>query len=100
MIEKQQFESWKEDVRPVLIIKLEEFHELGYNRVSEEDLWTYCMDRLKKRKEFMPFYAFVDELLSIQPQGYMTWLTVNSYKEPVDWFKEFEAATEQQHTNS
>ncbi len=30
----------------------------------------------------------------------MTWLTVNAYKEPVDWFKEFEAATEQQHTNS
>ncbi|GAF19446.1 hypothetical protein JCM19046_4097 [Bacillus sp. JCM 19046] len=93
MVEKQQFEIWKDDVIPVLSIKLEEFHELGYNRVTKEDLWLFYMDKLKKKKEFMPFYAFVDELLSIQPQGYMTWLTVNTYKEPIDWFKEFEAAT-------
>ncbi|GAF12301.1 LOW QUALITY PROTEIN: hypothetical protein JCM19045_1474 [Bacillus sp. JCM 19045] len=93
MVEKQQFEIWKDDVIPVLSIKLEEFHELGYNRVTKEDLWLFYMDKLKKKKEFYAFYAFVDELLSIQPQGYMTWLTVNTYKEPIDWFKEFEAAT-------
>ncbi|AIC93962.1 MULTISPECIES: post-transcriptional regulator [Shouchella] len=94
MGEKQQFEVWQEDVAPILSIKKDEFHELGYDRVSTADLWLYIVDKQKKRKTFMPFYAFVDELLSIKPQDYMTWLTVNTYKEPIDWFKEFEAATE------
>jgi hypothetical protein len=90
---KQQFDGWREDVEPLLSIKREEFHELGYNRVTEDDLWNYAVDKLRRKKEFTPFYAFVDELLSIQPQGYMTWLTVHAYKEPIDWFKTFEQAT-------
>lgn len=38
----------------------------------------------------MPFYSFTDELLNLKASVYMTWLTVNSYKEPEDWFREFE----------
>ncbi|WP_059102758.1 post-transcriptional regulator [Shouchella shacheensis] len=93
MEERQQFEAWREDVWPVLVSKRDEFHDFGYDRVTLDDLWAFTIDKLKKKKHYIPLYAFVDFILSVQPQDYMTWITVNTYKEPTDWFKDFEEAT-------
>ncbi|WP_100406582.1 post-transcriptional regulator [Bacillus solitudinis] len=88
MEEKQQFDSWREDVSPCLQSKLDEFHFLGYGRATSEDIWKCVIHRLRKRKDFMHLHEFVNVLLTLKPQDYMTWLTVNSYKEPEDWFFE------------
>lgn len=90
MDEKQQFEVWKEDMEPVLTSKVEEFHLLGYDKATKEEIWNCVTERLRKKKTYIPFYMFTDELLNLKASIYMTWLTVHSYKEPEDWFSEFE----------
>ena len=91
MKEKQQFEVWREDVEPALISKLDEFHFLGYERVTIEEIWECVLYQLRKQKGFLHFHAFVNQVMTLKPQTYMNWLTVKSYQEPADWFAEFEA---------
>lgn len=95
-VEKQQFEVWREDMEPVLDSKLDEFHLLGYKRATKDEIWRCVTERLHKKKHYVPFYAFTDELLNLKASVYMTWLTVSSYKEPEDWFAEFEKADAEQ----
>ncbi|MCM2676537.1 post-transcriptional regulator [Alkalicoccobacillus plakortidis] len=90
MGEKQQFEVWKDDMEPVLVSKVEEFHMLGYDKATKDEIWRCVTERLHKKKSYVPFYTFTDELLNLKVSVYMTWLTVNSYKEPENWFSDFE----------
>ncbi|MCL7746947.1 post-transcriptional regulator [Halalkalibacter alkaliphilus] len=91
-MEKQQFEVWRSDVEPALVSKVDEFHFLGYDRATKDDVWECVLYQLRKKKEFIHINSFVSELLTLKPQTYMTWLTVNAYKDPTDWFREMEAA--------
>ncbi|WP_100371976.1 post-transcriptional regulator [Bacillus sp. FJAT-45037] len=90
-MEKQQFESWKEDVMPAIVTKVEEFHFLGYGRVTTDEVWNCVMDRLRKQTEFMRLHAFVQVILTLKIQDYMTWLTKQSYQSGTDWFKDNES---------
>ncbi|GAF65898.1 post-transcriptional regulator [Alkalihalobacillus trypoxylicola] len=90
-MEKQQFEAWREVVEPALQSKVDEFHLLGYERVTDQEVWECLMYQLRKSKEFMHLNQFVNHLLSLKPQIYMNWLTIQSYQEPTDWFRDFES---------
>ncbi|ERN54998.1 MULTISPECIES: post-transcriptional regulator [Alkalihalophilus] len=85
-MDKQQFESWRYDVQPALSSKVDEFHFLGYERVTEDQVWACLMYRLRKQKEFIHLHAFVQAILSLKVQDYMTWVTKESYREKNDWF--------------
>ncbi|WP_088102623.1 post-transcriptional regulator [Halalkalibacter urbisdiaboli] len=91
MNEKQQFEVWKSEVEPALQSKVDEFHFLGYDRAKKEEIWDCVLYRLRKKKEFIHLHEFVNQILRLKPQDYMTWLTVNAYKKPEDWFASFES---------
>lgn len=91
MNERQQFEVWRSDIQPALISKVDELHLLGYDRANEDDVWTCVLYQLRKKKEFMHKHAFVNSVLTLKPQTFMTWLTIHSYKEPTDWFTDFES---------
>lgn len=82
----QQFEIWKEDVRPALTSKVEEFHMLGYDRATEEELWLCVVAKLKKEKEFIRIHNVVRTILTLKATDYMTFLTVGAYKGP-NWFE-------------
>ncbi|WP_332694245.1 post-transcriptional regulator [Halalkalibacter lacteus] len=87
---KQQFEVWRSDLKPAIISKVDEFHLLGYDRATANEVWDCVLYQLRKKKEFTHINSFVNELLTLKPQTYMTWLTVQSYKDPTDWFAELE----------
>ncbi len=91
MEEKQQFEVWRLDLEPAIQSKVDEFHFLGYDRATVDEVWECTLYQLRKKKEFIHLHAFVNDLLTLKPQTYMTWLTVRSYKEPTDWFAEYES---------
>ena len=91
MEEKQQFEVWRQDLEPAILSKVDEFHFLGYDRATAEEVWECVVYQLRKEKEFIHLHAFVNRILTLKPQTYMTWLTVNSYKNPEDWFGEYES---------
>ncbi|WP_090775676.1 post-transcriptional regulator [Shouchella lonarensis] len=96
MGEKQQFDVWQEEIMPALHCKLEEFHDLGYRHVQLQDLWECLITSERKKKSYVPFYAFVDACLSMRPQDYMTWVTMKSYQEPADWQQAWAEVTGQQ----
>ncbi len=90
MENQQQFEIWKEELSLALESKVEEFHMFGYDRVTTEDIWNCVVAQLQKEKEFVHLHAFVNKLLTLKPQTYMKWLTVQTYKNPEDLFREYE----------
>ncbi|WP_084031765.1 post-transcriptional regulator [Anaerobacillus arseniciselenatis] len=83
---EQQFDVWKEDVMPALTSKVEEFHLLGYDRATEEELWECVIANLKKGKEFVRIHHLVKAILTLKATDYMTWLTIGAYKGP-NWFE-------------
>lgn len=91
MKEKQQFEVWRDDVEPAIRSKVDEFHFLGYDRATADEVWECVLYQLRKKKDFIHLHALVNHLLTLKPQAYMTWLTVRSYKNPADWFAEYES---------
>ncbi|MFN7249214.1 MAG: post-transcriptional regulator [Anaerobacillus sp.] len=85
MGEQQQFEVWKEDVMPALTSKVEEFHMVGYDRATEEELWECVIAKLQKQKNYVQINHLVNSILTLKATDYMTWLTVGAYKAP-NWF--------------
>ncbi|MBU8905506.1 post-transcriptional regulator [Desertibacillus haloalkaliphilus] len=81
----QQFEVWREDVEPALQSKADEFHFLGYDRTSIDDIWDCVLAKVKKKKTHIHLHEFVHYILTLKPNEYMTWLTIEAYKGP-DWF--------------
>ena len=45
------YDQFHNKVRPALISKQEEFLLLGYDNVSEEDIWTFLLKKKWRQKE-------------------------------------------------
>jgi hypothetical protein len=71
-----------ERVRPALSNKTDEFRFYGYGSVTEEDLWTYCLGKLWRKKDLqeIPVHEAVGDILSISPTRYMTHTQVEGFK--------------------
>ncbi|WP_209122830.1 post-transcriptional regulator [Alkalihalobacillus sp. BA299] len=82
---KQQFEVWKDDVMPALQSKVEEFHMLGYNKATKDQIWKSIIYKLRKKKEYIHLHEFVNVILTLRAPEYMNYLTVESYNAK-DWF--------------
>nr|WP_274362780.1 MULTISPECIES: post-transcriptional regulator [unclassified Paenibacillus] len=57
--------------------KAEEFHMLGYDRVSGKDIWD-CVS--SKYKETPPIHKVVNDILSLKPTQFMNWMTLSVWK--------------------
>ncbi|QQK75658.1 hypothetical protein HUG15_08820 [Salicibibacter cibarius] len=88
MANVQQFEVWKTDVRPILELKKDEFHLLGHDKASEEDVWRLGIEKLRKESEYTPFYRFVNVLMRLTVTDYMNEKTINAYKGTEGWTKD------------
>ncbi|ADF41445.1 post-transcriptional regulator [Priestia megaterium] len=70
----------KELIQPVLSSKMEEFHMLGYEEVTENDLLSYLeMKKWKKEKE-LSLHQVVNDILSVKITQVMSYVTIESYK--------------------
>ncbi|WP_213422871.1 post-transcriptional regulator [Bhargavaea massiliensis] len=69
-------------VMPALSNKADEFSFYGYGSVTEEDLWTYCLVKLWRKKDLqaIPVHEAVGDILSISPSRYMTHTQVEGFK--------------------
>lgn len=82
---KQQFEVWREDLQIVLQSKVDEFHMLGYKQATPDQIWDCTIYKLRKKKEFIHLHSFVNSILTVRANEYMTWLTIQNYNSE-DWF--------------
>ncbi|MFD2704002.1 post-transcriptional regulator [Salibacterium lacus] len=75
------FEVWKEDIKPALESKVEEFHRFGYTSVKEEDIWALTMKKLQKEEVSLRIHSLVQAVLHLSIRDYMNDVTIASYKE-------------------
>ncbi|MBB5173204.1 post-transcriptional regulator [Texcoconibacillus texcoconensis] len=72
---------WKEELQVVLESKVDEFHHLGYERASSEDVWQ-CLQNKWKNNPPIHIHQAVSDLLRLSPNEYMNWLTMQVYQAP------------------
>lgn len=61
-----------------LKIKKEEFKEIGYDQVSTEDLWDYCLKFLWKHIRPERYHEEVHCIMSIEPNDYFTYASLEA----------------------
>ncbi|MGD6816682.1 post-transcriptional regulator [Metabacillus sp. 84] len=87
-MEKHPAELYRHHVRPFMKSKLEEFAVLGYDQVSEQELWTYLVKKKWKtisKDEEIAVHKMVSGIMSVRAGEFMNYAAVESYKTP-NWF--------------
>lgn len=84
-------EAYREQLQIVLKSKVEEFQMLGYDRVTDEDLWK-CLKKRKWKKidSNVRLYELVNDVLTLTANDYMTFLTKEAYQAPLWSFEKYE----------
>nr|WP_263325606.1 post-transcriptional regulator [Neobacillus sp. Marseille-Q6967] len=81
MEKSHAYNYFRPEVAPALKSKIEEFRLLGYDAVSENELWDFLIKkRWKKVKDEKKLYEIVDDILSVKVSDYISYTTINTYK--------------------
>ncbi|BAU27031.1 ComN-like post-transcriptional regulator [Aneurinibacillus soli] len=73
-MEKKPFEQ---DIMYICELKIQEFHLLGYENITPEEIWN-CVS--EKYKEIPPLHRVVNDILSLKPGRLMNWMTMRAFK--------------------
>jgi hypothetical protein len=70
------------EVTPALQSKLEEFRLLGYDTVTEKDLWGYLTKKKwKKVNEETRLHQIVQDIMGVKVSDYLSFATIKAYRE-------------------
>lgn len=74
---------------PALESKKIEFHLYGYTTVTEEDLWTYCVQKKWRKKNVgsMRTYEIANDILQLLPAAFMTFTQIEEQRD-TNWFSD------------
>lgn len=76
-----EYDRFRNEVKPALNSKVEEFTLLGYGTIQEQQLWDFLISKKwKKVKEDMKLYEVVDDIMSLKPGEYMNYASVEALK--------------------
>ncbi len=78
-------ELMKQKVEEVLVSKMEEFHMLGYDAVTVDDIWT-CVNE-KYKNDWPKLHTIVNDIYSLRPTELMNWMTMGVYTGKIDMEK-------------
>ena len=83
MIVNRDYESFHHLVKPALISKQEEFLLLGYDNVSQEDIWAFLLKKkwLKKGDHEMKLFEVVQSILSLKVGELINFMSVEALKD-------------------
>ncbi|MCD7032954.1 post-transcriptional regulator [Metabacillus sp. GX 13764] len=84
-MEKHPAELYHQHVMPFLKSKLEEFKIIGYNHVTEKQLWDFLTSRKWKTMREPFVHELVRDIMSVKPGDFMNHTTVESFKSAA-WF--------------
>lgn len=75
-------DRFRNEVRPALKSKREEFILLGYDNVTEEDIWGFLTKKKwRKAEEPLKLYEIVQHILSLKVGEYMHYASIEALKE-------------------
>lgn len=72
-----------EQVQLVIYSKIEEFKYYGYNSISKEELWQYCIEKKwrKKNVDEIPLYEVVATIFSVTPSDIISYSQIQGMKQ-------------------
>lgn len=77
-----EYDQFKKEVSPALRSKREEFFLLGYDNVTEEDIWNYLTKKKwRKAAEPLKLYEMVQHILSLKIGEYMHHASIQALKD-------------------
>ena len=76
-------------VLPALLSKKEEFQHSGYDHITKEDLWNYCVKKKWRKKiiEDLKLHEVVETIFSISASEIVSFTQIKSFQK-TDWFGE------------
>ena len=81
MKEIQNVNQWKTSVLPFLESKVEEFHLMGYNQATTEDIWNCLVEKVWKGEPELRIYKVVRDIMHLQSSIYLSYLTTKSLQD-------------------
>lgn len=81
-MDQQEQAEIKKKLQEILESKRDEFHMLGYDGASIDEIWGCVISKYKK--EWPQFHQIVNDVYSLKPMGFMNWLTLNAYQGKID----------------
>jgi len=80
-VEQSVYESFRLQVQPVLSSKLEEFRLLGYDSITETELWEFLIKKKwKKAKDEPKLHQIIQDILTIKVSDFISYAAIESYK--------------------
>lgn len=91
VVKEHPVDVYREQLDIVLESKVDEFKMLGYDRVTEQEIWDCLKAKKWKRvNEEFKIHQLVNDVLTLSASMYMTYLTMEAYKSPLWSFDEYE----------
>jgi hypothetical protein len=83
MSSEHLYDHYRNEVKPVLKSKLDEFQLLGYDTIDEGELWLFLTTKKwKKPVENIRISELVQSILNVKIGEYMNFATMEAYKSP------------------
>ncbi|PLR78026.1 post-transcriptional regulator [Bacillus sp. V3-13] len=77
-----EYDRFYSHIKPALHSKLDEFKLLGYETITEHELWDYMVKKKwKKTREDILIHEIVQDILSVKVNEYMSFATVEAFKQ-------------------
>jgi hypothetical protein len=80
MGESKPLEDWKNELGPVLNSKIGEFHLMGYESVTMDELWKFITVKLKKKQQEWMLHQVVQAIFKLKVNDFMNWLTIEAFQ--------------------
>ncbi|UOQ86125.1 post-transcriptional regulator [Gracilibacillus salinarum] len=79
MVNRKQVSSWRNELDVVLESKMRELQLLDYSKTTIDDIWNCLVDKVWKGNPDKALYEVVQDILHLNPNIYMTYLTQKSW---------------------
>lgn len=76
------FENLYNHVEMVLTSKIEEFRYCGYNAITQEELWTYCIEKKWRKKEIeqLHLYEIVATIYTVVASEVLSHMQIKDFR--------------------
>ncbi|MBU5466503.1 post-transcriptional regulator [Virgibacillus sp. MSJ-26] len=78
---ERSVEEWREKLIPALESKVEEFHLMGYNQATIENIWTCLQEKVWKGTPHKRLHEVTQDIFHLSGPIFMSYLTVDAYKD-------------------
>lgn len=77
------FSELYEKVQLVLTNKIEEFHHYGYNSITEQDLWKYCIDKIWRKQDVqsLRIHELTAGIFSATASAVLNYMQMSDFKQ-------------------